>query len=69
MMLKRMSILYSENEYKWIFSKHHDWENEKEWRIVVPQGNQLWPMLGEIKTVTFGLLMDKGKRVTNTAEC
>ena len=52
----------TENEYKWIFSKHHDWENEKEWRVVVPQGNQLWPIPGEIKTVTFGLRMDKGKR-------
>ena len=52
----------SKNEYKWIFSKHHDWENEKEWRIVVPQGNQLWPIPGEIKTVTFGLRMDKEKR-------
>lgn len=52
----------TENEYKWIFSKHHDWENEKEWRVVVPQGNQLWPIPGEIKTVTFGLRMDKGKK-------
>ncbi len=52
----------TENEYKWIFSKHHDWKNENEWRIVVPQGNQLWPIPGEIKTVTFGLRMDKVKR-------
>lgn len=52
----------TESEYKWIFSKHHDWKNENEWRIVVPQGNQLWPIPGEIKTVTFGLRMDKGKR-------
>lgn len=52
----------NENEYKWIFSKHHDWEREKEWRVVVPQGNQLWPIPGEIKTVTFGLLMCKDRR-------
>jgi hypothetical protein len=53
---------FTKNEYKWIFSKHHDWKNENEWRIVVPQGNQLWPIPGEIKTVTFGLRMDKVKR-------
>lgn len=52
----------TKNEYKWIFSKHHDWENEKEWRIIVPQGNQLWPIPGEIKTVTFGLRMDRVKK-------
>ena len=51
-----------EDEYKWIFSKHHDWRNEKEWRVVVPQGNQLWPIPGKIQTVTFGLRMDKGRR-------
>lgn|GEM_PF-1755459 len=52
----------TENEYKWIFSKHHDWKNENEWRIVVLQGNKLCPIPGEIKTVTFGLRMDKVKR-------
>jgi len=52
----------TENEYKWIFSKHHDWANEKEWRIVVPQGNMLWPIPGEIKIVIFGLRMNKAKR-------
>lgn len=52
----------TENEYKWIFSKHHDWENEKEWRIVVSEGNRLYPIPGEIKTVTFGLRMDWVKR-------
>jgi len=52
----------TENEYKWIFSKHHDWENEREWRIVVPQGNMLWPIPGEITTVIFGLRMDETKR-------
>jgi len=52
----------TDNDYKWIFSKHHDWRNEKEWRIVVQQGNQLWPLPGQIKTVTFGLRMDKNKR-------
>lgn len=51
-----------DNQYKWIFSKHHDWRNEKEWRIVVPQGNQLWPIPGRIRTVTFGLRMDEGRR-------
>lgn len=52
----------TESDYKWIFSKHHDWKNEKEWRSVVPQGNKLWPIPGKIKTVMFGLRMDKGKR-------
>lgn len=52
----------AESDYKWIFSKHHDWKNEKEWRLVVPQGNMLRPIPGKIKTVTFGLRMDKGKR-------
>jgi len=49
-------------EYKWIFSKHHDWKNEKEWRVVVSEGNQLWPIPGEIRTVTFGLRMNNMKR-------
>ena len=49
-------------QFKGVIPKHHDWKNENEWRIVVPQGNQLWPIPGEIKTVTFGLRMDKGKR-------
>jgi hypothetical protein len=44
-------------EYKWIFSKHHDWKNEKEWRIVIPKGNRLEPMPGELNSVTFGLKM------------
>ncbi len=52
----------TQNDYKWIFSKHHDWQHEKEWRIVVRQGHQLWPLPGEIKTVIFGLRMDKRKR-------
>ncbi len=52
----------NENEYKWIFSKHHDWRNEKEWRVVVPQGNQLWPIPGRIRTVIFGLRMDESRR-------
>ncbi len=52
----------TDNEYKWIFSKHHDWRNEEEWRIVVEQGNQLLPLPGQIKTVTFGLRMDGMKR-------
>lgn len=51
-----------ENGYKWIFSKHHDWKDEKEWRIVVPQGNQLWPIPGKINNVIFGLRMDNSKR-------
>ena len=51
-----------DNEYKWIFSKHHDWKNEKEWRVVVPEGNQLWPIPGTIRTVTFGLRMEESKR-------
>jgi Protein of unknown function (DUF2971) len=50
------------NEYKWIFSKHHDWRNEREWRVVVPEGNQLWPIPGRIRTVVFGLRMDKSKK-------
>ena len=50
------------NEYKWIFSKHYNWKYEKEWRVVVTQGNRLYPTPGEIKTVTFGLRMDKIKR-------
>ena len=49
-------------EYKWIFSKHHDWKNEKEWRVVVSEGDQLWPIPGEIRTVTFGLRMNNMKR-------
>ncbi len=52
----------TQNDYKWIFSKHNDWENEKEWRIVVNEGNQLVPLPGQIKTVTFGLRMDSEKR-------
>ena len=52
----------TQNDYKWIFSKHHDWLNEKEWRIVVREGNQLLPLPGQIKTVTFGLRMDNMKR-------
>lgn len=48
--------------YKWIFSKHHDWKEEKEWRIVVSQGNQLWPIPGKINTVIFGLRMDSSKK-------
>ncbi len=51
-----------DNEYKWIFSKHHDWRNEKEWRVVVPEGNRLWPIPGTIQTVTFGFRMDENKR-------
>jgi hypothetical protein len=51
-----------DNEYKWIFSKHHDWRNEKEWRVVVPEGNRLWPIPGRIRTVIFGLWMDDSKR-------
>jgi hypothetical protein len=51
-----------DNEYKWIFSKHHGWKNEKELRVVVPEGNQLWPIPGRISTVTFGLRMDKGRK-------
>jgi Protein of unknown function (DUF2971) len=51
-----------ENEYKWIFSKHHDWKNEKELRVVVPKGDQLWPIPGRISTVTFGLRMDESRR-------
>lgn len=51
-----------DNEYKWIFSKHHGWRNEKEWRVVIPQGNQLWPIPGRIRTVTFGLRMDESRR-------
>lgn len=50
------------NDYKWIFSKHHDWKNEKEWRIVVQAGNQLLSLPGQIKTVTFGLRMNNEKR-------
>jgi hypothetical protein len=53
---------FEDNEYKWIFSKHHDWRNEKEWRVVVPEGNRLWPIPGKIQTVTFGLRMDEGKK-------
>lgn len=52
-----------DNGYKWIFSKHHDWRNEKEWRVVVPEGNHLWPMPGKIRTVTFGLRMDESRRL------
>jgi hypothetical protein len=52
----------TQNDYKWIFSKHHDWRHEKEWRIVVRQGNQLFPLPGQIKIVIFGLKMDKSKR-------
>jgi len=51
-----------DTEYKWIFSKHHDWKNENEWRVVVPEGNQLWPMPGKLKTVTFGLRMTENRR-------
>lgn len=51
-----------DNEYKWIFSKHHDWKSEKEWRVVISEGNQLYPIPGRIKNITFGLLMDKNKR-------
>lgn len=50
------------NDYKWIFSKHHDWQNEKEWRIVVQQGNQLLPLPGKIKTVIFGLRMNNDRK-------
>jgi hypothetical protein len=53
---------FEDNEYKWIFSKHHDWRNEKEWRVVVPEGNRLWPIPGKIQTVTFGLRMDESKK-------
>lgn len=53
-----------EGEYKWIFSKHIDWKEEKEWRIVVPEGNKLYPIPGKIKHIIFGLRMDDVKRNT-----
>ena len=51
-----------ENGYKWIFSKHHDWRYEKEWRLVVQQGNRLYPIPGKVESVIFGLRMDNSKR-------
>jgi hypothetical protein len=57
-----MNDKQDDNEFKWIFSKHQDWRNEKEWRVVFPEGNRLWPIPGRIRTVTFGLYMDESKR-------
>lgn len=51
-----------EGEYKWIFSKHIDWKEENEWRVVVKEGNKLFPIPGRIKQIIFGLRMDQTKR-------
>jgi len=52
------------DEYRWIFSKNNDWSYEREWRLVVHQGNQLWPIPGKISHLIFGLRMDQSKRRT-----
>ena len=52
-----------EGEYKWIFSKHVDWKDENEWRVVVKEGNRLLPIPGRIKQIIFGLRMVEKKRL------
>jgi len=49
---------------KMLFTKAKNWEYEKEWRLVYPEGDKEESLPADISTIIFGLRMPEGHKAT-----